>query len=114
MTILEADSELRMAYDTELYNDSLYGMSSLHDVGEEGIAMTDFENPVKGSLYSIWWDTYLRYNIFREIGETFREFLDRPRWEALEILNRLRSKENVARTAMNKFQDEMDELAGKK
>lgn len=56
------------------------------NTGENNVGLSDFENPMMGSLYEIWMSTYVR----EQIGEIFRvsfdEFLNRPRWEMMKML----------------------------
>lgn len=111
ITYLEADNELRFAYDVGLYTDSIVDGVGTHDVGEEGIGQTEFENPLTGSLRMVWWDAYLRHNVYKEIGETFDRFLARPRWELTEILKRLKSRENMQAQVVRKMQQDMDDLS---
>lgn len=84
--------------------DSVMGL----ETGDNNVGFTDFENPMMGSLYEIWMTTYVR----ERIGEIFRvsydEFLNRPRWEMMKMLEV--AKRRIAE--MNKVQNAVvnDEL----
>ncbi|ANZ48618.1 hypothetical protein BIZ83_gp235 [Erwinia phage vB_EamM_ChrisDB] len=56
------------------------------DTGENNISLSDFENPLMGSLYEVWMTTYVRERIGDIFQLSFDEFLDRPRWEIMKLL----------------------------
>lgn len=56
------------------------------ETGENNIGLSDFENPLIGSLYEIWMTTYVRERIGDIFHLSFDEFLNRPRWEMMKML----------------------------
>ncbi|ANZ50480.1 hypothetical protein STRATTON_55 [Erwinia phage vB_EamM_Stratton] len=82
ITYQEAHNELMEAYDATL------GL----DTGENHIGLSEFENPVTGSLYEIWYATYLREQIGEHFRLSFDEFLDRPRWQIMIMLEAVRRR----------------------
>ncbi|AFQ96768.1 hypothetical protein G173_gp223 [Erwinia phage phiEaH2] len=62
------------------------------DTGENHIGLSEFENPVTGSLYEIWYATYLREQIGEHFRLSFDEFLDRPRWQIMIMLEAVRRR----------------------
>ncbi|QVW55629.1 hypothetical protein pEaSNUABM9_00033 [Erwinia phage pEa_SNUABM_9] len=56
------------------------------ETGENNISLSDFENPLMGSLYEVWMTTYVRERIGDIFQLSFDEFLDRPRWEIMKLL----------------------------
>ena len=85
ITYQEAHNELLEAYDRTL----------ALNTGDHQVGLSDFENPVYGSLYDIWYATNLR----EEVGENYRmsidEFLDRPRWQILLMLDNIRRRKAI-------------------
>ena len=85
ITYQEAHNELLEAYDRTL----------ALNTGDHQVGLSDFENPVYGSLYDIGYATYLR----EEVGENYRmsidEFLDRPRWQILLMLDNIRRRKAI-------------------
>ncbi|HHS7556442.1 TPA: hypothetical protein ACTPQ1_004736 [Salmonella enterica] len=89
ITYQEAHDELMGAYDRTL------GL----DTGYNQVGVSEFENPIFGSLYDIWYATYLR----EQVGEHYRmsidEFLDRPRWKILMMLDNIRRRNAIIKKA---------------
>lgn len=92
VTYQEADLELISAYDTG------HGF----ETGKSGIEMSPQENPIVGSLYEAWYEVWLNERVYHHTGESFDQFLDKPRWKIDVQLSKLRliNKEE-ARLAAN-------------
>ncbi|QVW28554.1 hypothetical protein pEaSNUABM8_00057 [Erwinia phage pEa_SNUABM_8] len=56
------------------------------ETGENNISLSDFENPLMGSLYEIWMSTYTREKIWDVFHIDFDDFLERPRWKIMKML----------------------------
>lgn len=56
------------------------------ETGENNVGLSDFENPLMGSLYEVWMTTYVRERIGEIFRLSFDEFLERPRWEMMKML----------------------------
>lgn len=84
-TYIEAESELRFAYDKSL------GI----DVGRHGSAVSEFENSTIDSLYEHWLGVYLYERIKEHLGVSFDDWLKQPRYR-MEIQLRQVRKRNKA------------------
>ncbi|QVW55166.1 hypothetical protein pEaSNUABM29_00122 [Erwinia phage pEa_SNUABM_29] len=91
ITYQEAHDELMGAYDRTL------GLETgLHQVG-----FSEFENPIFGSLYDIWYATFLREQVGEHYKMDIDRFLDRPRWEILLMLDNIRRRNAAINQAGN-------------
>lgn len=82
VSYLEVVHELLTAYDAEL------GL----ETGHSGVAMSDREDPTKGSLYDAWFKIYLDERVFKTTGLDFDAFLNRPRYKIDIMLRRIREE----------------------
>lgn len=76
ITYQEAHDELMSTYD-ELLD---------LNTGENNVGLSDVENPLMGSLLEIWMSTYVREQIGEIFKISFDDFLLRPRWEMMKML----------------------------
>lgn len=76
ITYQEAHDELLSTYD-ELLD---------LNTGENNVGLSDVENPLMGSLLEIWMSTYVREQIGEIFKISFDDFLLRPRWEMMKML----------------------------
>lgn len=102
ITYQEAHNELLEAYDATL------GL----DTGESHVGMSEFENPVMGSLYEIWYATYLREQIGEHFRLSFDEFLDRPRWQIMIMLEAVRRRMAILNKDIQQQIDDNKEMRG--
>lgn len=100
ITYQEAHDELLEAYDEAIE----------HFVGNDHVGISDFEDPLNGSLYQLWLDTYIREQIGERFHLSFDEFLDRPRWEIGMMLSTLQRLRTAVQNAMNKGKTEAEQL----
>lgn len=100
ITYQEAHDELLGAYDQAVG----------HDTRENNVHLSDFENPVHNSLYSIWYDTYLREQVGEKFHMSIDEFLDRPRYQIQMMLNSLARLRTAVKRDINKENALVDEL----
>lgn len=64
------------------------------DTGENNISLSDFENPIMGSLYEIWMTKYTTDRIWDVFHVNFDDFLNRPRWEMMKMLEVAKRRTN--------------------
>jgi len=95
------------AHDTllEAFDDALE-----HDTGPNSVFFSDFEDPLTGSLLDIWLDTYIRERIGERFNLSFDEFLDRPRYEIMRMINVVGRYNAVVSKELNKAGKDVDSL----
>lgn len=81
-----------------------------HFVGNDHVGVSDFDDPLHGSLYQLWLDTYIREQVGERFHLNFDEFLDRPRWEIGMMLSTLQRLRTAVQSAMNKGKNEAEQM----
>lgn len=92
ITYQEAHDELLSTFDTVAGIDS----------GENNVGLSDFENPLNNSLYQIWMETYVREGIGDYYRISFDEWLERPRWMMMNMLEVAKRRRLVTDKAKEK------------
>jgi hypothetical protein len=91
ITYQESHDELLQAYD------EVMGL----DTYPCGVGMAYAENPLEGSLLSIWYETYARESVWDIYHIDFDSFLDRPRYEIEMMLKNIKKIEAIKNRAKN-------------
>lgn len=98
ITYQESHDELLQAYD-EVMGFSTYPC---------GVGMSPEENPLNASLLSIWYDTYVRENVWDVYHLDFDAFLDRPRYEIEMMLRNIKKIDAIKQRASNGANRDID------
>ena len=98
ITYQESHDELMKAYD-EVMGFNTYPAN---------VGMSEEENPLMASLLSIWYETYVRENVWDYYHVDFDKFLDRPRYEIEMMLRNIKKIQAIKERAKQNAGNDLD------